>query len=173
LKALSAVMERYPNVCVRFLGTGCSPDQVLSEFAPELRHRIEVLPRYGRDELPKLLADCEIKLLPSIAEGFGMALVEAMACGLAPVSTTTPGPMSIVESEVDGLLVPPKDSNALAEALSRLISDEDFRFRIRESAYRKAQAYSWEAVARQRLQIYREFLGPRRAARDKRVLEGA
>lgn len=163
-QALSHVMTRRSNVHARFLGTGCSCDRVLSDFAPELHGRIDVIPQYRRDELPRLLADCEIKLFPTLAEGFGMALVEAMACGLAPVSTLTPGPMSIIEPDVDGVLVPPRDPAALAAALKRLVADEDLRLRIRKNAYEKAQRYGWDAVAAQRTAIYREFLDRRSAA---------
>ena len=172
-KALSDVMARYSHVHVRFLGTSCDREQVLHHFAPELRDRIEVVPAFERDALPRLLADCEIKLYPTLAEGFGKALLEAMACGLAPVSTTTPGPMSIVEPEVDGLLVPPRDSLALAEALGRLIADADLRFRFRTNAHRKAQGFSWEEVTRQRVQIYREFLDRKPAPRVRRLPESA
>jgi glycosyltransferase involved in cell wall biosynthesis len=171
--ALADVMARHHNVHVKFLGTGCSRDSVVNQFRPGLRDRIEVIPHYERDELPRLLVDCEIKFFPTLAEGFGMALVEAMACGLAPVSTMTPGPMSIIEPEVDGLLVPTKDTSALTRALERLITDEGLRFRIRQNAYRKAQGYSWDAVARQRVEIYREFLESGPTSRTGRFTRAA
>jgi glycosyltransferase involved in cell wall biosynthesis len=60
--------------------------------------------------------------------------------------------------------VPPRDPAALAAALKRLVADEDLRLRIRKNAYEKAQRYGWDAVAAQRIAIYREFLDRRSAA---------
>jgi glycosyltransferase involved in cell wall biosynthesis len=82
-----------------------------------------------------------------------------MACGLAPVTTTTPGPMEIVRDGVNGLLVPPRDSEALANALDRLIEEPALLERLRSGAHETAQRYTWERIGDETLQLYRERLG--------------
>lgn len=158
-KALCAVMEAFPQTHVHFIGTGCSRDRVLNDFPETLWHRITVVPYFERKELPRILLDSEIKLFPTLSEGFGMALLEAMACGLAPVTTAVPGPLQIVEPNVDALVVPPRDEQALTEALSLLLSEDELRYKIRMNAYHKAQGYTWTQIARERVEIYQKFLG--------------
>ena len=122
-----------------------------------LRGRVKVVPRFDRTELPALLKGYQIKLFPTLMEGFSLALVEAMACGLAPIVTSTPGPLEIVQDGHDGLVVPVRDSRAMERALERLITDRALLDKLRRNAHAKVQAYSWSQIAQQRLQLYEEF----------------
>ena len=167
--ALNRILARYPQVEVSFLGTECfecpDPGAVYADFDPGVRDRIKVVPRYSHETLPTLLRGHQIKLLPSTSEGFGMALVEAMACGLAPVTTATAGPMEIVRDGQDGILVPPRDSQAIKQALERLIIDRSYLEQLRRNAYATAQRYSWARIARDTLAFYEEALCQRRRSR--------
>jgi glycosyltransferase involved in cell wall biosynthesis len=78
-----------------------------------------------------------------------LALPEAMACGLAPVTTATPGAMEIVRDGHDAIMIPPRDSQAIEQALERLISDRPYLERLRRNAYATAQRYSWTRIARE------------------------
>lgn len=156
--ALNNVLRRHPTVRVTFAGTGGRPENVLGAFDPAVRDRIEVRPRYERSELPAILEGHQIKLFPTLQEGFGMALVEAMACGLAPVATMIGGPREIVQDEVNGLLVPPRDSEAIEKALERLIADPKLLERLRRNAYKSAQAYPWRRIAERTISLYEEAL---------------
>jgi glycosyltransferase involved in cell wall biosynthesis len=108
--ALNKILARYPRVDVNFMGTGCPEAQVYADFEPFVGDRIRVIPRYSHEALPDLLRGHHIKLFPTLSDGFGLALIEAMACGLAPVTTTTPGPMEVVRDGDNGILVPPRDT---------------------------------------------------------------
>lgn len=163
IPALNAILSQYPQVKVSFLGTGCSEDQVYADFAPTVRDRICVIPSYANEQLPDLLQGHQIKLLPSLSEGFGLALVEAMACGLAPIATAVQGPMEIITDCHDGLLVPVRDSQAIEQALKRLINNPDYLEQLRCNAYITAQHYSWADIAKKRLAIYQNALNKRRA----------
>jgi glycosyltransferase involved in cell wall biosynthesis len=156
--ALAAVLRRHADVSVAFLGPGCPAERVLSDFPAELHDRIHVVPSYRRAELPSLLEDHHIKLFPTLFEGFGKTVVEAMACGLAPVTTTVPGPTEFVSNGENGLLVPPRDAKALEQALERLVADRALLGRLRQAAYETAQEFSWEHIARTRLALYRRAL---------------
>ncbi|NJP08634.1 MAG: glycosyltransferase family 4 protein [Leptolyngbyaceae cyanobacterium RU_5_1] len=158
--ALNTILTRYPNVEVTFLGTECSPDttnsiaQVYADFDPSVRDRVQVIPHYRHETLPDLLTGHHIKLFPTISEGFGVALVEAMACGLAPITTATPGPLEIVRDEHDAIVVPCRDSGAIEQALDKLICDRAYLERLRRNAYETAQTYSWSRIAQQNLALY-------------------
>ena len=98
-----------------------------------------------------LMAGAETFLFPSIYEGFGMPIVEAMACG-APVLTAD----ATATSEVAGgaaLLVDPLDTQSIAEGISRMIVDAPLRERLRAAGFERAQAFDWDDAAG----LYREL----------------
>jgi glycosyltransferase involved in cell wall biosynthesis len=80
----------------------------------------------SRGDVPELLACCDLFVLPSEAEALPNALLEAMAAGLPVVSTCVGGVPEIISNAVNGLLVPPNDPHALAEAILRILQNPDF-----------------------------------------------
>jgi glycosyltransferase involved in cell wall biosynthesis len=136
--------------------------------APELRRRIADLALPGvhwvdeyvldRQLLRRYLSAADVYMFPSRNEGFPMAPVEAMACGLPVVSADVPGIRDIfVEGEGSGaLIVPREDGPAVAAALTRVLHDETLRGQLGRRARRRAEnAFGPEAVGRQ----LRAFLG--------------
>jgi glycosyltransferase involved in cell wall biosynthesis len=162
--ALNHLMQRYPQLRVRFLGTGGTVEKVLDDFSPAVRDRVTVVPSFDKSELPRLLKDCHILLFPSLSEGFPLAVPEAMACGLAPIVTDIPGPTEIVVNGVNGLVVPPRDQMQLEQAMVQLIDDRACLQRLRIAAYETVQGYTWSNVAQQHLDLYSERLGRSRVA---------
>lgn len=152
--ALNAILKRYPTVEVSLLGTEIPADQVYADFSPQVRDRVNVIPYYANNTLPTLLKGHHIKILPTISEGFGVALVEAMACGLVPVTTNAPGPLEIVRHNEDGIIVPCRDRSALEAAIERLILDRERLDQLRRNAYRSAQRFSWSNIAEMNLNFY-------------------
>ena len=163
--ALHKILARYPQVEVSFMGTGCPEAQVYNDFEPSLRDRIRVVPRYQHETLPELLRGYQIKLFPTLSEGFSVALMDAIACGLAPVTTTTPGPIEVVRDGENGILVPPRDSEAIVQALERLITNRPYLEKLRRNAYTTAQKYSWERIARDTLTLYEAALSHKRGTK--------
>jgi glycosyltransferase involved in cell wall biosynthesis len=155
-EALNRLLRRHPRVEVSFLGTGHDEQTVLRDLDPEIRSQVTVRPRFQRDELPELLKGHQIKLLPTTFEGFSVALIEAMACGLAPVTTSTAGSLEVVRDGSNGLLVPARDSKALEAALEKLIEDPVLLQRLRRGAYETAQGYSWPSIAERTLALYEQ-----------------
>ena len=163
VEALSQVMERDPRVRASFLGTSCPVEQVLGDFAPQLRARVEVKPKYRREELPQILRGRSIAVSASLKEGFGLGVIEAMACGLAPVCADAAGPLQYLRDGENGLVIPRADSAALAAALERLIADPTLLARLRAGAHETAQRYSWDRVAAETLALYEDARERRRA----------
>ena len=102
------------------------------------------------EDVVSVYQDSSIFVLSSRFEGFGMVLVEAMACGLPVVSFDCPaGPDEIITDGVDGLLVPSGDVHALAEKLMALMSDESLRIRLGQQTLLTAQRYDMATLANQ------------------------
>ena len=121
------------------------------------------------------LAAATIFVLPSFVEGMPMALLEAMALGLPVIATPVGGVPEIVTHQVDGLLVPPGDVDALAAAIARLMSEPALRERLGRAARETAaQRFSLDSAVERLLGIYRRFgIEPREAHRKEQVPLGA
>lgn len=106
-------------------------------------------------DLPRYYKTADVFCAPNTGqESFGIVLLEAMAAGTAIVASQIEGFAELVHDGQEGLLVPPRDSEALASALSRLLSDSDLRRHMVEHGAKKAQQYSWDRVSRQVLAYY-------------------
>jgi glycosyltransferase involved in cell wall biosynthesis len=170
-EALARVLHRNPQVRVGFLGCGCARKAVLRDFDRGVRAQIAIVSEYKRSELPTLLAPYHIKVFPTLSEGFGLVLLEAMACGLAPVVTATPGPLEIVKDRYNGIVVPPRNASAIAEGLECLVADRQRLEKLRRNAHRTAQAFSWRRVAEATLEAYATVEARGRTARNGEQLE--
>jgi glycosyltransferase involved in cell wall biosynthesis len=102
-----------------------------------LAERVDFAGSLDRAAAQALCADAEILVMPSHAEGLSMAVLEGLSHGLAVVATPVGAHTEVIEPEVSGLLVPPGDVGALADALARLIDDTTLRNRLRDGARRR------------------------------------
>ena len=162
--AVSAVLARRPEVSITYLGTRVAPDVVRAAHEPAARDRVAVVPSFDRAELPALLAGHAIVVTASLAEGFSLALPEAMACGLAPVATALDGAREIVADDENGVLVPVGDAGALEHALDALAGDRERLERLRRAARASAQELGWPTVAEDQLERYAALLRRRVAS---------
>lgn len=114
-----------------------------------------------RTDIADLLRQCNIYVLPSYyGEGIPKSLIEAAAAGRALVITDMPGCRDVVTDGVDGLLVPPRDSNALAQAIEHLLVDDQRRFAMGERSRERAEQDSGLAmVLNAHLTLYDNLLG--------------
>jgi len=112
-----------------------------------------------RSNMPQVLAEADIVCLPSYREGLPKALLEGMAAGLPCVTTDVPGCREVVVDGENGLLVPPRDHHALANALHRLILDADLRLQMgKRGRIMASTEFSSSIICRQTLQVYEELL---------------
>ena len=91
-------------------------------------------------------------------ESFGIVLLEAMAAGLPIVASDIHGYKKVVQRNVSGLLVEPKDSEAIASALERLIVEPDLRARLGAAGSKRAPEYDWKHVTQQLVTFYEEAI---------------
>jgi glycosyltransferase involved in cell wall biosynthesis len=113
-------------------------------------------------DLPQQLATGSVFAMSSRFEGFPMVLLEAMGCGLPPVSFDCPtGPGDIISSGRDGLLVPPRDVAALAAALEKMITDPALRRSAGLAAHRTVQQYSADRISQRWEDLFAELAAAR------------
>ena len=107
-----------------------------------------------------LMKGCDIVVCPSRFEGLPRSLMEAMGLGCAVIGTAVDGIAEIIEHEVSGLLVPPRDPVALASAMERLAGDPALRARLGEAAAsRVRERYGAALMARQHEEAYGRLTG--------------
>jgi phosphatidylinositol alpha-mannosyltransferase len=119
------------------------------------------------EEMPRYYRSAHVFCAPSTGyEALGIVLLEAMAASLPIVTTDIKGYRTVVSDGVEGLRVPPADSEALAAALISLLSDENRRREMGERGRVTVQRYDWPRIARQTLNLYEECI---RAKQGKQI----
>ena len=132
-----------------------SPEYDYQTMAKELgvAHLVDFLP--FQKDMRHIYQEAQSFLLPSRGEGLSNALLEAMATGLPVIATRVSGTPDVVTNEKDGLLIPPESSEALADAMKRIILDPALRRQLGQNARRRIEdGFSMEHVARQYSDLY-------------------
>ena len=120
-----------------------------------LRGRVRLTGLRPAAQARALMKGCLFHVSAARVETFGMANLEAMACGKAAVAPRVGGVVDYMKDGVNGLLVAPKDPQALAAAMRRLLDDPTLRARLGRHARADAQAYTWDSVAARYARRYR------------------
>lgn len=159
LEAVPALLEVAPDSEVVFVGDGPMLETLQARAtALDLNDSVTFLG--SRDDVPDILRDSDVFVRPSLTEGMPLAVLEAMACGLAVIATAVGGTGEVIRHLQNGLLVAPCDGPGLTKALIDLALDERLRRRLGENARLSVeQDYSWERVIEANLDIYDEVLG--------------
>jgi glycosyltransferase involved in cell wall biosynthesis len=132
---------------------------LLGQVAPGVRKLIPDLPglhvlgRRPRSELIDLLRSCDVFVLPSYFEGFGLVLLEALACGLPVITTTATAGPDVITRDHDGWVIEPGNLEALAEAMEFCLANRDRVIEMGVNARRTAERFSWDAYGERWLKI--------------------
>ena len=125
----------------------------------ELGRDVVLLGTVPDDELAAWYGAADALAFPSLKEGWGLAVLEAMSAGLPVVATDIPVFREYLTDGRDALLVPPADVARLAEAMASLMADDSLRGHLAAGGRAVAARFTWEATARRHLEIYEETTG--------------
>ena len=133
---------------------GYGADRILQEIPGNSADRVEVTGYITRDKLLELYSRASIFAFPSLDEGFGIPVLEAMAQGL-PVVTSNRSALAEVAGGA-ALLIDPEETDQLCEALRRLADDERLRTKLASLGRLRAQGFTWERTLTKTFEVYKE-----------------
>jgi glycosyltransferase involved in cell wall biosynthesis len=158
LDAMVRIQAHLPDVKVLLVGDGVLR-RPMEEKAEALGLSDAVIFTGIRRDVPEILALLDVFVLPSLWEGLPIALLEAMAAGLPVVATRVGGVPEVVVDGVTGLLVPPRDPEALSEAILTLLQDPDLRQKMGQAGQDRVREYfSVERMVKRTENLYASLL---------------
>lgn len=163
LSALEKAAGSCPQVCLLIVGNVYQHGeyfQKLEKQAKELNIRSRVVFLQNCPDIPGVLSLVDIALLPSLSEGFSNTLLEYMAAQKPIIATAVGGNPEAITHEESGLLVPPRDSPALAGAITRLLKDRDFAAKLAVNARKRVlEKFSLEKMIENYRRLYKKLSG--------------
>ncbi|MDQ2930625.1 MAG: glycosyltransferase family 4 protein [Gemmatimonadota bacterium] len=160
LDALARVREQIPTVRAAFAGAGYFEEELRAQVSRlGLSSNVEFLGELPRESLTAAYRSAKLLVIASRAEGLPLVLLEALWLGVPVVATEVDGMPEVVVDGVNGLLVPPEDAGALADALLRTLLDNELRRHLAGQARASiADRFSPEASTAKYLDVYRRLL---------------
>lgn len=154
IEAASKLSDTYPDVSFQFVG---APDEGNSSSMSEEFMRAQTAIHYlgHQNNIRHILSQSDIFVLPSYREGLPRTTMEAMSMGLPIITTDVVGCRETVENGVNGFIIPPKDSLALAEAIEHLLKDENLRKKMgKESRLKAVREFDIATIVDKHLEVY-------------------
>jgi glycosyltransferase involved in cell wall biosynthesis len=150
------VRSAIPDAQFTFLGTMTDEATVLKDLHLSGRDGVRCVATYNPEELPALLAPCAVGLFPSYIEGFGIAVLEQLACGIPTIAYDVPGPRQIFGANRTKLLTPAGDAKAMADRALEILRLSATDYSALSAQCRSiAGQFRWEEIAADTLQQYR------------------
>jgi glycosyltransferase involved in cell wall biosynthesis len=165
VEAVAEIAAEYPDIKWVFAGKASGTEQLA--YLVRLTSRAKELGLEDRILFPGFIADADVVPLfreafalvhPAITEGYGLVLIEAMACGLPVIAAGASGPREILQDGIDGLIVAPGDSSALAVAMRTLLDDPARAESLRNEASVRVQNRSLDAMVARMQNLYEQLL---------------
>jgi glycosyltransferase involved in cell wall biosynthesis len=166
IEAFSEAVKQVKDIRLLLVGTGPEKD-ALMERAAALGANDRIIFDDGKKVgLEVYLSAIDVFALPSLVEGFGLSLAEAMATGSACIASDIGGPAEVVGSDANGILVPPSDVRGLAAAITYYVSDEAARKSAAENGKRRVvRNFSVQDMVRKTIDVYGEAARAGKAGR--------
>jgi glycosyltransferase involved in cell wall biosynthesis len=157
IKASQAIIPKHPNTYFLFAGDGPLKED-LQKKAKEAGGEKNIVFLGWRDDIAHILSIFDVFCLPSLNEGMGRVLVEAMAHGIPIVASEVGGIPDLVTHGKNGFLVPPKDPEELAKHIQILIEDEEKRKKMGEAGKKMAPRFSHDTMVKNIAELYEKLL---------------
>lgn len=155
IRAVAIVKKSFPKVKLVILGDGPEKSKLI-ELSNKLLTNDSVLFEGSLEqaEVWSVLKESRLFCLPSTVEGFGLATVEAMACGCPYVSADIPATREVTEGGKGGILYQPKKVEELAEGIKALLRDQQLYQKKRAEGLTLAKKYAWGKIVEETLKVY-------------------
>jgi glycosyltransferase involved in cell wall biosynthesis len=158
LAAFARLAAERPGLELKLAGRGRDADRVRRRARDlGIETRVSVLGGVSDEERLRLLSGALLLMMPSRFEGFGMVAAEAMAAGVPVVAAASGSLPEVVAAPAGGVLVPPADPDALAEAAARLLDNDLHRVKLSHSARVSAERFRWRVVAERHFAFLKEI----------------
>jgi len=160
LQAAKKVIDKFPETIFMIVGDGDSR-KFLEQKSAELQISRNILLTGPRGDIPELLSLMDLFVLPSLTEGLPMTLLEAMAARRPIIATKVGGVPQLISNNQTGILIESKNSDSLAEAIIKLLSDKNNAAIMAQNAYQiVVEKYSSRTMVKKYIQVY-ESLPPK------------
>ncbi|HEX2670894.1 MAG TPA: glycosyltransferase family 4 protein, partial [Polyangiaceae bacterium] len=153
-RVMSELMLERPDLKLTLFGVGMPAPELLGHFDERVRSRIHVEVSLTPRELAARLESFAVLLFPTRYEGFGIVVSEAMAQGLAVVTTQTGAGADLIRDGENGLIVPFGAASETKSAVARLLDDDSFRVRVATAAVSLASNLTWSRAAEELVSTY-------------------
>jgi glycosyltransferase involved in cell wall biosynthesis len=163
-KAGTLLLRRFPSISLTIVTGRGSHARVLGGFENDVRRQVTTLDWMPQDALMKVYDSHGLQVVPSLYEGAGKAHYEGMSRGLCLVCSSVGAMRDSLTDNENGRLIPPGDSEALLETLSRLITKFDVTERLAHNARRRSLDFSWDRNASEVVAYARDLLSIRAGA---------
>ena len=155
IDAVELLIPDHPTVRLWVAGQGAYFKKIQAFIQDRTIHKhIVFLGWKDSEALKQLYNEATVYVMPSIVEGFGMTLLEAMACGCPVIVTDSGGAIDIIRHNHNGLLIPYGNAKQLAASISRIMMDEEKKERLIQNGLKTVQDFRWEVIARTLYCIY-------------------
>ncbi len=161
-RVMSELLAERPGLRLTLFGVGMPPEAARACFDPGVRDRVDVAGPLTARELAVELERFAVFLFPTRYEGFGIVTAEAMARGLAVVTTRTGAGADLIRDGENGLIVPVGAVAETRAAVAKLLDDDSLRQRLARAASRAVQTQTWRRAAEQLVRVYERAIERRR-----------
>lgn len=159
VEAMQSLSQTHPHVRLKAMGEGDARDDLVAlARRAGVADKVEFIGRVPREETTQYYQEASVFVFPSLNEGMGNALLEALACGLPVVVTDVGGTKELVQDGVNGIIVPTSDAAAIAAAVARLADDPATRATMGAQSRAVARQYSWDNIARAYAAVYAKIV---------------
>ena len=154
IEAIKILNKKYNNLQFLFIGDGPLKD----EFKQIIPNNVIIKSAIPHKDLMKLYNEVDIIVIPSVFEAFGLVVGEAMIMQKGIVATNVDGIVERIDHEKEGLLVPPKNPQALANAIEKLYLDINLREKLSKNAREKIKQFDTKIIAQEWKNYYEDML---------------
>ncbi|OGW18240.1 MAG: hypothetical protein A3G93_15205 [Nitrospinae bacterium RIFCSPLOWO2_12_FULL_45_22] len=156
IKAAPQIIQEYKNI--KFIVVGQIQDRMLYECDRlKLRNNFIFYNMLPPERVHSLYREVDLFILPSLIEGLGVTVIEAMSYGLPIIATHVGGLRDLIEDEKNGLLIAPRSSEAIASSVIRLLSDKALRESISRNNFQSARQFNREKLVEETMQLYQRL----------------